>query len=256
MASIAQIALGAYENRDAIKRICLWIGIILGSILFFLYLMIAVTIAVIQGNANIGDAPPNTNVDTQYTQFSYKTFFGTVFYQYIHPYFFPTLGSLTQGVIYDGRPKVGKTHIAWDIADTPARQTEIRSFADGRVIQVKNNILHNTTLRWKFCDGVGGICWYVVANPGDVQIGCGYEVIIQHADSLRSEYCHMQSPTFVNVGDTVTGGQVIGFQGATGWATGKHLHFAIFRGGQPIDPGYAFTQTGLSDWSTSDISSP
>jgi len=43
-------------------------------------------------------------------------------------------------------------------------------------------------------------------------------------------------------------GQTIGIQGGTGYATGKHLHFVLWRGGQPIPPTYAFTQTSLSDW--------
>jgi len=41
---------------------------------------------------------------------------------------------------------------------------------------------------------------------------------------------------------------VIGYQGATGWAMGKRLHFELWRDKQPIPPTYAFTQTSLQNW--------
>src|SRR5690348_1045937 len=84
-------------------------------------------------------------------------------------------------------------------------------------------------------DSPSGICWYQVTEKADVQYGCGYEVIILHADSLSTQYCHLASIS-VQAGNTIVGGQDIGYQGSTGWATGKHLHFALWRGGQPIDP--------------------
>ena len=64
-------------------------------------------------------------------------------------------------------------------------------------------------------------------------------VIIAHAGGLVSVYAHLDD-TFarppVRIGDAVKGGQVIGFVGLTGITTGPHLHFAVSRAGQPIDP--------------------
>jgi murein DD-endopeptidase MepM/ murein hydrolase activator NlpD len=149
----------------------------------------------------------------------------------------------------DSSAKVGRLHTAWDIADRNNSQTEIRSFADGVVEVARSNILEDTTRRWKFCDeSEAGICWYAVKETADVQYGCGYEIIIAHADSLKTQYCHLTSEPPLVVGDPVTAGQVIGTQGATGFATGKHLHFALWRDNQPIDPAYAFMQTSLSNW--------
>lgn len=250
MADFAHIAYLAYQNRGRLKKICIIAVILIGSIGLFFYLVVATTITVIQGTGGVTDgAPENAGEFTEFQQFSYKTIYGETWYQFVHPYMFPTLGVLTQGVILDSEAKVGLKHIAWDIADRVSRQTEVRAFADGTVVAVKGNMLHDTTRRWRFCDeSENGICWYVVAESSDVQIACGYEVIIQHADSLRTQYCHLQSEPDLKVGDTVVLGQTIGIQGSTGWATGKHLHFAIWRDGQPIDPSYAFTQTSLSNW--------
>ncbi len=247
---IAQLVHSMYSNRQRIKRVVTWIIITACILFFFLYLIIATAFAVIQGGSNVSD----NNDDgsgipfTEFASFRYKTISSEKWYDYVLPYYFPTLGRLTQGVILDTSAKVGLRHVAWDIADRKDRGTEVKSFSDGTVVAVKDNTLYNTTRRWKFCDSPSGICWYEVQEKADVQYACGYEVIIQHADSLRSQYCHLAAPPPLNEGDPILGGQTIGYQGATGWATGKHLHFALWRNGQPIDPSYAFTQTSLSDW--------
>ena len=40
----------------------------------------------------------------------------------------------------------------------------------------------------------------------------------------------------INVGSSVSQGQLIGYVGKTGLATGPHLDFRIFKNGTPIDP--------------------
>lgn len=65
--------------------------------------------------------------------------------------------------------------------------------------------------------------------------GHGEYVMIRHADGLVSGYGHM-SQIKVAVGTPVEAGAVIGSVGATGLATGPHLHFELFRGGRAIDP--------------------
>ena len=239
-----------YGNRRAIKKSCLVIVILVGGFIFFLYLVIVTIFTVIQGQGSVvsEDVTQVPGNFTEFQGFSYKTIGGERWYEFPHPFIFPTLGVLTQGVILDSSAVAGLRHIAWDIADRNHSVTEVRAFADGTVVDVKDNTLYNTTRRWKFCDeNDNGICWYVVVERGNVQYGCGNEIDIQHADSLKSQYCHLASVN-VQVNDQVTVGQMIGIQGSTGWATGKHLHFAIWRGGQPIPPSYAFTQTSLSDW--------
>lgn len=68
----------------------------------------------------------------------------------------------------------------------------------------------------------------------------GNYVIINHNNGYYSYYGHM-SKMLVQEGQTVARGEQIGKIGDTGWATGPHVHFAIFRGypyygGTPINP--------------------
>ncbi len=60
-------------------------------------------------------------------------------------------------------------------------------------------------------------------------------VVIRHDNGEQTSYAHM-SKISVSVGDKVYQGQKIGEVGATGLATGYHLHFEIIVGGEKIDP--------------------
>lgn len=247
---MSPVANSFFRYRDLIKRVCSWIALIAGSLFLFLYLVIAMVLAVIQGGSSVTEGAEEQIVSfTEFQSFSYKTISGEKWFEFSHPYIFPTLEVLTQGVILDSSARVGLRHVAWDIADRKPRTTEVKAFADGTVIAMKDNMLLSTTRRWRFCDeAVNGICWYEVREQADVQFGCGYEMTIEHADSVRSQYCHLINRPSLEVGDTVVVGQTLSYRGSTGWSTGKHLHFALSRGGQPIDPSYVFSQTSLSNW--------
>ena len=54
-----------------------------------------------------------------------------------------------------------------------------------------------------------------------------YGVIINHGGGVQTWYWHMQPRVVVSAGQSVVRGQVIGYEGATGFATGCHLHFAV-----------------------------
>jgi murein DD-endopeptidase MepM/ murein hydrolase activator NlpD len=66
---------------------------------------------------------------------------------------------------------------------------------------------------------------------GDTAIG----VIIGHSQRLQTWYWHL-SQEIVSVGQQVQAGDLIGFEGATGWATGCHLHFQVMFDGSPVNP--------------------
>ena len=63
----------------------------------------------------------------------------------------------------------------------------------------------------------------------------GNYVIIRHADGYQSLYAHLDSILAKKV-TSVNQGETIGRSGNTGQSTGPHLHFAIFRNGQAVDP--------------------
>jgi peptidoglycan hydrolase-like protein with peptidoglycan-binding domain len=65
--------------------------------------------------------------------------------------------------------------------------------------------------------------------------GYGNLVVIQHRLGYTSWYAHLSS-IVTSVGEAVEGGTLIGYVGATGDATGPHLHFEVRRYDTPIDP--------------------
>ena len=65
--------------------------------------------------------------------------------------------------------------------------------------------------------------------------GYGNAIIIDHSSGLSTLYAHC-SAMYVSDRQWIQRGQVIGAVGATGWATGPHLHFEIRVNGVPVDP--------------------
>ena len=63
----------------------------------------------------------------------------------------------------------------------------------------------------------------------------GNLVVIEHGYGLRTRYGHL-SRFAVRAGERVVRGDVIGFVGATGRATGSHVHYEIWADGRPINP--------------------
>jgi len=81
----------------------------------------------------------------------------------------------------------------------------------------------------------------VASRSGIVEVSqysssAGYYVTIDHLDGYKSVYMHMCHVPNVKVGQTVAQGQVIGCVGSTGWSTGNHLHFGIYKNGAAVDP--------------------
>ncbi|MEK7465311.1 MAG: peptidoglycan DD-metalloendopeptidase family protein [Patescibacteria group bacterium] len=87
----------------------------------------------------------------------------------------------------------------------------------------------------------------VVINSGDQDKFCrkgayGKFVEIKHENGLATLYGHL-SRYIVNAGDRVERGQIIGFLGRTGYATGPHLHFTVFAN-QTLSPARAGVPEG------------
>mgnify|MGYP003293027159 CR=1 FL=1 len=80
----------------------------------------------------------------------------------------------------------------------------------------------------------------VAARAGKVTVATydeysGYHVIIDHYDGYSSRYLHMRNH-IVRAGQEVVAGQVIGYCGESGVATGVHLHFSIYLNGEAVNP--------------------
>jgi murein DD-endopeptidase MepM/ murein hydrolase activator NlpD len=74
----------------------------------------------------------------------------------------------------------------------------------------------------------------VVSWSGD-RYGYGNLVEIKHGSGYVTRYAHNQQ-NLVAVGDQVGQGQKIALMGSTGRSTGPHVHFEVWRNGQPVDP--------------------
>jgi murein DD-endopeptidase MepM/ murein hydrolase activator NlpD len=76
-----------------------------------------------------------------------------------------------------------------------------------------------------------------VVEFAGVQNGYGNVVIIQHPGKYSTLYAHQSRiAPGVHKGMRVEQGEVIGYVGMTGWATGPHLHYEFRIDDQPVDP--------------------
>ncbi len=111
-------------------------------------------------------------------------------------------------LMYDATMRDWRTHSGVDYAC--AEGTSVVAAADGLVVSVQDDSLLGTT------------------------------VTISHADGMQTVYANLAPGPYVQTGENVTQGQIIGSVGTTALAESNeagHLHFAMQRGGVPADPG-------------------
>lgn len=91
-------------------------------------------------------------------------------------------------------------------------------------------------------DGKVGHVDYLIAHTGGTVVANSYDsssgnyVKIKVAPNSEMVYCHLKECSSLKVGSAVKKGDVIGYMGKTGKATGAHLHFGIKAFGKWIDP--------------------
>ncbi|BCR20872.1 peptidoglycan DD-metalloendopeptidase family protein [Borrelia miyamotoi] len=121
-------------------------------------------------------------------------------------FLFPTQGVITSGYGYRPDPftKTISFHNGIDIAN--AANTPILATKEGIVVKVGFS--------------VGGY---------------GRYIIISHNNGFQTLYAHLGSFA-VKTGQKVSRGQIIGRMGSTGYSTGNHLHFTIFKDGKTGNP--------------------
>jgi murein DD-endopeptidase MepM/ murein hydrolase activator NlpD len=100
--------------------------------------------------------------------------------------------------------------------------TGVRSFHSGIDIVVDMGTLVKAAMDGRVAD----VGWN--ANYGNY-------VILSHAGGLQTLYGHLSS-FLVKVGDPVSQGTVIAKSGNTGYSTGPHLHFGVYRNGVMTNP--------------------
>jgi murein DD-endopeptidase MepM/ murein hydrolase activator NlpD len=92
---------------------------------------------------------------------------------------------------------------------------------------------------------MNGKIMYVDNNPsGD----CGKSVKIEHDFNITSLYCHLDSAVELASGTPVVPGDLIGYMGQTGAATGPHLHLSVFVYGVLVNPRTFLTGEPVSTY--------
>ena len=126
-------------------------------------------------------------------------------------------------------PRGGALHAGVDLSGADIRGKPIYAAADGEVTVA-------------VCNASNGNC-NVDGSPSIG--GCGWYVDIRHAGGIATRYCHMLERPYVQTGQQVKAGTVIGIVGSSGNSSGPHLHFQIHVGlgsddyphnGNAIDP--------------------
>jgi murein DD-endopeptidase MepM/ murein hydrolase activator NlpD len=75
----------------------------------------------------------------------------------------------------------------------------------------------------------------LVVAVGHTRTGYGNYVVIAHGGGIATLYGHLLA-TNATIGDRVKRGQVIGFEGSSGYSTGPHVHFELRVNDQVVDP--------------------
>jgi murein DD-endopeptidase MepM/ murein hydrolase activator NlpD len=63
----------------------------------------------------------------------------------------------------------------------------------------------------------------------------GNYVIISHINGYQSLYAHLHTAT-AKVGQRINQGDKLGLVGSTGYSTGPHLHFTVYKNGKLVNP--------------------
>ena len=126
-----------------------------------------------------------------------------------------------------------------------------------------DQLLYNETLEdWRTHDGVDIAApegsSIMAASPGtvvavDEDALMGTTVVIEHDGGYHTLYANLQSPATVEVGETVSAGQVIGTVGTTATAEsaqGPHLHIFRHQGRGAGGPGQLFETLRAGGWTS------
>ena len=130
---------------------------------------------------------------------------------------------------------------------TSARRFLLKTPLDGGRISSGYGMRHHPVLGYSrmhkgidFAAPIGTVIY--AAGNGTVTVmeyrkGYGNLIRIQHNNQYTTAYAHLNAfAKNLKTGQSVKQGQIIGYVGRTGLATGPHLHFEVLKDGQHINP--------------------
>ncbi len=125
---------------------------------------------------------------------------------------------------------------------TPTTSQRYTAYCGDRRTYVYTNGKSSTSLHYGNDYGVPTGTDVMACAAGKVvmaesRISTGWSVVIEHLPGLYSLYYHMNELA-VKEGDMISQGQLIGKSGATGLATGPHLHWEIRLNGSAVRPEF------------------
>jgi murein DD-endopeptidase MepM/ murein hydrolase activator NlpD len=112
------------------------------------------------------------------------------------------------------------------------------SFGANRMHPILGRILPHTGVDFAAPQGepVRATADGVVVDAG-ARGGYGVLVEVRHPNGFATRYAHLSRlAPGMEPGRAIRRGEVVGFVGMTGLATGPHLHYEVRRRGQPVDP--------------------
>lgn len=133
-----------------------------------------------------------------------------------------------QGIIEIGAKSsryIGTGNLIWPI-DNPAITTDYGGYYGHTGTDFVNRYE-------KYCD-IYAVDNGVVDETG-YKYDMGYYLILNHQNGLRTYYMHLNVPSYVEEGDYVNRGDVIGQEGNTGRSEGVHLHFTFELDGERVN---------------------
>ncbi len=68
----------------------------------------------------------------------------------------------------------------------------------------------------------------IIAKGDCGRYAYGKWIAVQHENGLTTLYAHLSGYGAFKVGDKVKTGDIIGYEGSTGYSTGPHLHFGVY----------------------------
>jgi murein DD-endopeptidase MepM/ murein hydrolase activator NlpD len=126
-------------------------------------------------------------------------------------------------------PTAKKGLLSWPLTNVRITQYFGKTSVSGRlyISGTHNGIDLAAPIGTPIMASLGGKVTYAEAT--NIRTGCQYGkfVLIEHPNGISTIYGHM-SLVNVAMGDDVGEGQIIGYSGSTGYATGPHLHFGVY----------------------------